>query len=99
VVAAIKGVPDETHVSRVEASHHDAGTCLRLVRRPSDRRPQSLHLRTRDYGQTWTALAANLPAGNVNVVKEDPRNPNLLYAGTEYGFYISLNGGREWKRS
>ena len=36
--------------------------------------------------------------GNVNVIREDPRNRNLLYLGTEYAFYISLNGGREWKR-
>jgi photosystem II stability/assembly factor-like uncharacterized protein len=96
VTAAITGVPDETHVSRVEASHHEAGTAYVSFdgHRTDDHNPYIF--RTSDYGQTWTALAANLPRGNVNVVKEDPRNRNLLYAGTEYGFYISLNGGREW---
>ena len=53
---------------------------------------------TRDFGQTWASIAANLPDGNVNVIREDPKNRNLLYLGTEYAFYVSLNGGREWKR-
>ncbi len=53
---------------------------------------------TRDFGQTWASIAANLPVGNVNVIKEDPKNRNLLYVGTEYGFYISLTGGKDWQR-
>ena len=35
--------------------------------------------------------------GNVNVIREDPKNKELLYAGTEFGLFISLNGGKEWK--
>ena len=98
VTANIKGVPDETHVSRVEASNHQAGTAYVSFdgHRTDDHKPYIF--RTTDFGATWTPLAANLPVGNVNVVKEDPRNPNLLYAGTEYGFFVSLNGGGEWKR-
>jgi hypothetical protein len=97
VTAAISGVPKETHVSRVEPSHHEAGTAYVSFdgHRTDDHKPYIF--KTTDFGATWTALANNLPAGNVNVVKEDPRNRNLLYAGTEHGFYISLNGGREWK--
>src|SRR5262249_11927628 len=45
-----------------------------------------------------TSLSNNLPQGNVNVIREDSKNRNLLYLGTEYAFYISLNGGKEWKR-
>jgi photosystem II stability/assembly factor-like uncharacterized protein len=95
--AAIQGVPDETHVSRVEASHHDAATAYVSFdgHRTDDHNPYIF--KTTDYGKSWTALSGTLPRGNVNVVKEDPRNRNLLYAGTEYGFYISLNGGRDWK--
>jgi photosystem II stability/assembly factor-like uncharacterized protein len=98
VTAAIPGVPDETQVSRVEPSHHAAGTAYVSFdgHRTDDHHPYIF--KTTDYGKTWTALANNLPRGNVNVVKEDPRNPDLLYAGTEYGFYVSLDGGREWKR-
>lgn len=98
VVSNVKGVPDETHVSRVEASHFDAGTCYVTfdAHRTDDHKPYVYV--TRDYGATWTSVAGNLPEGNVNVIREDPKNPSLLYVGTEYALYVSLNGGKEWKR-
>jgi photosystem II stability/assembly factor-like uncharacterized protein len=98
VVDNIKGVPQETHVSRVEPSHFDAGTAYVSFdnHRRDDHKPYVFV--TRDFGQTWTSIAANLPEGNVNVIKADPKNPNLLYLGTEYAFYISQSGGKEWKR-
>ena len=97
VTAAIKGVPAETHVSRVEPSHFEAGTAYVSFdgHRTDDHKPYIF--KTTDFGATWAPLASNLPPGNVNVVREDPRSPHLLYAGTEHGFYVSLNGGREWK--
>jgi hypothetical protein len=98
VTANITGVPDESHVSRVEPSHFDAGTAYVSFdnHRRDDQKPYIFV--TRDFGQTWTSIAANLPEGNVNVVKEDPKNPNLLYAGTEYGVFISRTGGKDWKK-
>jgi hypothetical protein len=98
VVDNIKGVPAETHVSRVEPSAFDAGTCYVSFdgHRSNDHKPYVFV--TRDFGQTWASIAANLPTGNVNVIKEDPKNRNLLYVGTEYGFYVSLTGGKDWKR-
>jgi photosystem II stability/assembly factor-like uncharacterized protein len=98
VVDNVAGVPKETHVSRVEASHFDAGTCYASFdnHRVADVKPYVFV--TRDYGQTWQSIAANLPAhGNVNVIREDPKNKDLLYLGTEFGFFISRNGGAEWK--
>ena len=44
------------------------------------------------------SVAGNLPEGNVNVIREDPKNRELLYVGTEYALFVSLDGGREWKR-
>jgi photosystem II stability/assembly factor-like uncharacterized protein len=98
VTKNITGVPDETHVSRVEPSHVAAGTCYVTFdnHRRDDHKPYVV--RTTDFGATWTSIAGNLPTGNVNVIREDPRNPNLLYLGTEYALYISINGGKEWKR-
>ncbi len=98
VVDSVPGVPKETHVSRVEPSHFDAGTCYVSFdgHRTDDMTPYVFV--TKDYGQTWTSLVANLPSANVNVIKEDPKNRNLLYLGNEYGFYISLNGGKAWTR-
>jgi hypothetical protein len=52
---------------------------------------------TKDFGETWTSITSNLPAGNVNVITADPRNRNLLFLGTEYALYVSLNGGKEWQ--
>ena len=97
VAGNVKGVPKETHVSRVEASHHDGSTAYVSfdAHRIDDHKPYIFM--TKDLGETWTSVSGNLPEGNVNVIKEDPKNRNLLYAGTEYAFFVSLNGGREWK--
>ena len=53
--------------------------------------------KTDDGGRTWKNIAGNLPAPNyVHVVREDPKNPNLLYAGTELGLFASYTGGNNW---
>lgn len=85
-------------VSRVEPSHFDAGTCYVTVdgHRSNDHKPYVYV--TRDFGATWSLISNNLPVGNVNVIREDLKNKNLLFVGTEYGLFISLNGGGEWKR-
>ncbi len=97
VIEKIPGAPKESHISRVEASHFDAATAYVTIdnHRLDDHKPYIF--KTTDYGETWTSVAGNMPEGNVNVIREDPKNRNLLYVGTEYGFYVSLNGGKEWK--
>jgi len=55
--------------------------------------------RTDDYGRTWTKISDGLPDGHpVYVVTEDPRNPELLYAGSEFGAFVSVDGGGSWAR-
>ncbi|HWK12649.1 MAG TPA: hypothetical protein VNR64_21490, partial [Vicinamibacterales bacterium] len=97
VASKVPGVPDETHVSRVEASHFDAGTAYVTFdnHRRDDHKPYLFV--TRDFGQTWQSLAGNLPQGNLNVITEDPVNRNLLFLGSEYALYISMDGGKSWK--
>jgi photosystem II stability/assembly factor-like uncharacterized protein len=97
VVDKVPGVPKETHVSRVEASPFDEGGAYVTFdgHRTDDHNPYVFV--TKDFGETWTSLKSNLPMGNVNVITADPRNRNLLFLGTEYALYVSLNGGREWK--
>jgi photosystem II stability/assembly factor-like uncharacterized protein len=85
-------------ISRVEPSHFDAATCYLAIdnHRNDDFKPYLFV--TRDFGATWTAIVGNLSAaGNVNVVREDPKNKNLLYVGTEFGLFISMNGGATWE--
>jgi hypothetical protein len=96
---SIPGLPRNTYqISRVAPSNFDAGTCYVSLdgHRYDDLKPYVFV--TRDFGATWASIANNLPEGNVNVILEDPVNRNLLYLGTEYAFYVTLNGGKEWKR-
>ncbi|MGH9768306.1 MAG: WD40/YVTN/BNR-like repeat-containing protein, partial [Blastocatellia bacterium] len=94
----IKGVTGGYQVSRVEPSHFDAAACYVAIdnHRNDDLKPYLFV--TRDYGATWTSITNNLPIGNVNVIREDAKNKNLLFVGTEFGVFVSMNGGAEWKK-
>ncbi len=50
-----------------------------------------------DYGRTWRSITNNIPLGPVNVIREDPKNENVLYVGTDISVYVSINGGRSWQ--
>lgn len=52
--------------------------------------------RSTDYGETWESVAGNIPFGPVNILREDPKNQNILYVGTDVGVYVSLDRGKEW---
>lgn len=87
------------YVSRVEPSWYDPATAYVSIdgHRNDDLRPYVYV--TRDYGRTWTDISSDLPAhGNVNTIRQDPHNPRLLYAGTEFGFFVSLDEGGSWQR-
>lgn len=85
-------------VSRIIASHFDAGTAYLTYTgfHHDDFRP--FVYKTNDFGQTWTRIAGNLPNESVNVIRENHANPDLLFAGTDKGVYVSLNSGRHWTR-
>ncbi len=91
-------IPDnpEYWVSRVEASHHDLGTAYVTYTgyRRDDFRP--FVYKTTDFGASWTDITANLPDGPVNVIREHHRNPDLLFVGTEFQVWVSINGGDSW---
>jgi hypothetical protein len=85
-------------ISRIDASHFDPGTAYVAI---DGHRSDDLHpyiYVTRDYGRTFTSVSGDLPNGNVQVVREDPKNNDLLYAGTEFGLFVSLNGGKHWEK-
>ncbi len=87
------------YVSRVEASHFDPATAFVSIdgHKSDDLRPYVYV--TRDYGRSWESISSNLPEfGNVNTIRQDPRNPSLLYVGTEFGFFVSRDGGGSWQR-
>ncbi len=90
-------VPD-MWVSRVQASQHEAGRVYVSLNgyRWDDFR--SFVYASEDYGTTWQRLGFDLPLEPVNVIKEDPKNPNLLYVGTDHALYISLDRGKSFQQ-
>lgn len=93
------GVPNRSFVARVVASSHDAGTVYAAFdnHKNGDFRPYLL--KSTDKGSTWTSIASNLPQrGSVLAFAEDPVDANLLFAGTEFGVYFSIDRGGNWVR-
>jgi len=99
MIEKIQGAPKGyTHISRIEPSHFDPGTAFVAIdnHRNDDWKPYLF--KTIDFGKSWTSVASNLPQnGPIQALREDYDDPNLLFVGTEFGFYITLNGGKEWK--
>lgn len=83
-------------VASLEPSRHQAGRCYVALdgHRDGDDRP--LLLVTENYGEEWTAISNNLPAGSTRVLREDRANPRVLYCGTEFGFFVSTDRGAQW---
>jgi photosystem II stability/assembly factor-like uncharacterized protein len=93
----ISGVPERTYVNQLIASQHDRNTVYATFNhhRYGDFRPYVY--RSRDGGKTWGAIQANLPArGTAYTIAEDHVNPNLLFVGTEFGLFFSIDGGGSW---
>ncbi len=97
VVKNVSGLAANSPVSHVEPSRTDASTVYMALDRHmfDDFRPYIF--KSTDSGKSWTSISGNLPAkAYVQVVREDPKNRNLLYAGTELGLFASYNGGKDW---
>ncbi len=97
VTANIRDLPPEGWVTRVEASHFDEGTAYVTFdrHRVDDNKPYVY--KTNNYGKTWTSLSADLPSlGYLHVVREDLENKNLLFVGSEFGLFLSFDGGKNW---
>ncbi len=91
------GVPDTTYVSHVIWSNADDGTLYATMdgHRSNDFKPYVL--KSTDFGQTWTSISSDLPAmGSVQVIREHPRQARLLFVGTEFGVFFTIDGGGHW---
>jgi photosystem II stability/assembly factor-like uncharacterized protein len=90
-------LPGARWVSRVLASRHAAGTAYVAFDGHQDDDFKPYIFRTTDNGGTWTSIAGDMPDGMVvNALEEHPRNRSLLFAGTEFGLFVSANGGTNW---
>jgi hypothetical protein len=97
VADAVATFAGNYYAQSVEPSHFAVGTAYAAFdgHHAGDYKPYLF--KTTDFGQTWTSISAGLPShGHINVVREDRFNANLLFAGTEFGFYASLDGGTSW---
>jgi hypothetical protein len=99
VTANFTGVPKNTWVSRVEASRFKLERAYATFDGHRTGDYKTYVYATEDFGKTWTNITGNLPKSeSAYVIKEDPTNENLLYVGTEFGLYVSLDRGKTWTR-
>jgi photosystem II stability/assembly factor-like uncharacterized protein len=99
-VTSAAGVPAGSWVSYIDASHFDAGTAYVAFDRHTQGDMAPMVYKTTEYGARWQALASGKDAkglkGYAHVVREDPVHAGLLYAGTEFGLWISSDDGASW---
>lgn len=83
-------------ISRVVASRHEKGKILVTMTGYRDNDYSSYVYSSYNQGIDWESIKSNLPDEPVNVIREDPQDPMILYLGTDLGVYISINGGEFW---
>jgi len=96
-IDSFPGVPELSYVSDVEASRHEVDRVYAAFDDHKSGNYTPYLLRSDDRGASWTSIAGDLPEkGTVYTLAEDHENPDLLFAGTEYGVFFTLDGGAKW---
>jgi photosystem II stability/assembly factor-like uncharacterized protein len=96
-IEKLPGVPDNSYVQRIVASQTEANTAYVVFENHQNGDFKPYILKTTDRGKGWASISGNLPEnGAVYALAEDPVNPKLLFAGTEYGLYFTTIGGEKW---
>ena len=91
-------LPEWALICMIEVSPHDPATAYIAATRYKQDDTRPMLYKTTDYGQTWTSITNGLPQDDyTRVVREDPTDPGLLYAGTETGVYVSFDQGDSWQ--
>ncbi|MCS6805308.1 MAG: glycosyl hydrolase [Acidobacteriota bacterium] len=98
VVGNVPGLPPHTWVSWVEASRFDEATAYATFDGHMNGDMKTYVYKTTDYGATWQSLTSGELSGYAHVIREDLVVKGLLFLGTEFGLFISLDGGRQWAR-
>src|SRR5213082_2241382 len=100
VVVNVPGLPKNSWVSWVQASNFNAGTAYAAFDRHTFGDMTPYVFKTTDYGKTWTPLVSAQDVkgvrGYAHVIKEDLIKSDLLFLGTEFGLWVSIDGGKNW---
>ncbi len=89
-------VPDNTWVYQIEASVHGEGTAYAVLEGHTTGDFNVYAFKTTDFGATWTSITTPEINGFARSIQEDYENEDLLFLGTEFGLYITINGGKNW---
>ncbi|HUA85299.1 MAG TPA: hypothetical protein VMB85_15660 [Bryobacteraceae bacterium] len=97
-VSRIMGLPKGGYVSRIEPSHKDPGTVYVTFDNHRSADYGIYIFVTHNYGDSFEKITSGIPpdAGTVHVIREDPVNPDLLFAGTEFGLFVTFDRGHNW---
>jgi len=90
------GLPYQKWVSRIQASTFKMSRVYLTQNGKRDDDFTPYVWKSEDYGKTWTSIAAGIPYGPVNVIREDPANADILYVGTDGGVYVTKDAGKTW---
>jgi photosystem II stability/assembly factor-like uncharacterized protein len=98
VTANLTGIPANTWVYHIEASVHGKGTAYAVFDGHTHGDMKPYGLKTTDFGKTWTNIISDDIQENAFVrnIQEDYENENLLFLGTEFGLYVTIDGGKNW---
>jgi len=97
VSSTLPGLPKSSWINGIEASKFNEGTVYAAITNYRNDDYSNYVYKSTDYGKTWTSINGDLPKDRVTrMIREDLKNPTLLYLATELGFYISINGGQNW---
>ena len=97
VASRLPGLPQSSWFAGIEASSHDENVVYVTVDNHRSDDYRNYVYRSADRGRTWTSIAGDLPADRVaRTIREDPRNPRVLYLGTEFGLFLTIDGGARW---
>ncbi|MGB5437999.1 MAG: hypothetical protein WBM98_19045 [Maribacter sp.] len=97
-VANITGLPKNTWTYHIEASVFEKGTAYAVFEGHTQNDMTPYAYKTTDFGKTWTSIITDDVVGFVRNIQEDYVNPDLLFLGTEFGLYITIDGGKNWKK-